>query len=295
LFRIEQGLRVSGEDDNLVNLIAGQKSLLAGAFGVSPRHHSKKSRRLQEANLQILKTLGCFQEWMEETGPSILLLSGRNFDDYEAGRDLCWLSPVAAELAEYLQDSKGEDQKRCTLFYPVQKVHQRRSTIRASETLDKCLSNLILQILSWDTLLVNTEREFIESTMKDEKWKTDSTGEKKKILTRLLDACQCLDQVVLIIDRLDCMAKALGSVYEQRDIPVVLRYILDLAAGTTCKMKLLIIIDSTYWGEVSSDEDASEKWTSGAWRDLCKLDRFNFHYKIDWHQEKIEDEDENDP
>lgn len=250
------------------------KLLHDDAFAESVRR--KRSKKLQQMSLDLVKTSAFYKSWHEATKSSVLILSGSNFDMYEAGLFLCWLSPITTEFAE-TQLSNQVPSKQCrVLFFSACRDGASRHGKR-KELLSDSFSHFISQILHWDTEFVDQNCQSVEDDVKD------LTRQRKDTLQRLLGACKCFDQVYIIIDRLDCIAPP--NTDDESDEDAVsgnLAALLDTVCLAVCNVKLMITIDADQWSEVRNDADMERRW--GIWQTQIELKHYSMYYKIGWTQ-----------
>ena len=269
-----RGLGIEWDTVAPENSIAMCKLLHADAFAESLRR--KRNKKLQQMSLDLVKTSAFYKSWHEATESSVLILSGSNFDTYEAGRFLCWLSPITTEFAE-TQLLNQVPSKQCrVLFFSACRDGASRYGKR-KELLSDCFSHFISQILHWDTEFVDQNCQSVEDDVKD------LTRQRKDTLQRLLSACKCFDQLYIIIDRLDCIAPP--NTDDESDEDAVsgnLAALLDTVCLAACNVKLMITIDADQWSEVRNDADMEKRWR--IWQTQIKLKHYSMYCKIGWTQ-----------
>lgn len=108
-------LGISWELADPDSMIAQCKALHANAFEKSVR--KKGTKQLQQISLGLLTDLRLFKPSEENTRSSVLVLSGSNFDLYETGLYLCWLSPVTTEIAEVYRSRQRSEGTSRVLFH----------------------------------------------------------------------------------------------------------------------------------------------------------------------------------
>lgn len=227
-------------------------------------------------NLDLVKTSAFYKLWHEAIKSSVLILSGSNFDMYEAGLFLCWLSPITTEFAETRLSSQMSLKQSRLLFFSACRDEASRYG-KKKELLTDCFSHFISQMLHWDTDFVDQNSQSVEDDIKD------LTRQRKDILQRLLGACKCYDQIYIIIDRLDCIAPL--SADDESDEDAVsgnLAALLDTVCVAACNVKLMITIDANQWSEVRTDADMERTW--GIWKKQIELKDYSMYCKIGWTQ-----------
>ena len=244
------------------------KKLHTDAFATSVR--LKASKKLQQISLELIRDSNFYKEWNEATESSVLILSGSNFDLYETGLHLCWLSPITTELAEPLLATS-----KVLFFSACQDEASRRSTKKG--LLADCFSNFILQMLHWDTDYVDRNLQSVSDDM------SDSVPPRKDTLKRLLEACNCFDQVYIIIDRLDRITAPDDDDDPYEDsVGKVLEAILETVCAASCKVRLMITIHADRWHGVDNDADMDSRWK--IWKGQLPLERYSMFCKIGWKQ-----------
>ncbi|KAL8719984.1 MAG: hypothetical protein Q9181_007983 [Wetmoreana brouardii] len=260
-------------------MIAQCKALHANAFEKAVRR--KGTKQLQQISLGVLKDLHLYNPSGKPTESSVLVLTGLNYDLYETGRDLCWLSPVTTEIAELYQKGQGSESMSKVLFHsPCRDQASRRSTKK--EPFNDCLSRFIIQILRWDDKYFSQNRQSIEDDIKHSKL------QRIKTLQTLLEGWHGSDEVCIIIDRLDGIAPLDGDRDSDEDeVSGLLETILEVVSTASCKIRLIVTVDSSGWPQVRKDADLEERWN--IWKKRNNLQRFSPLFKVDWQQPEIQD------
>ncbi|KAL8908078.1 MAG: hypothetical protein Q9171_005596 [Xanthocarpia ochracea] len=108
--RIARLLGSSLELSDAGKMIDQCKALHANAFAKAVRRRATK--QLQQISIGLLQDFHLFEPSKKITESSVLVLSGLNFDSYDTGDHLCWLSPVTTEIAEKCQMNQrsGDDE-----------------------------------------------------------------------------------------------------------------------------------------------------------------------------------------
>ena len=275
---IVRGLGIDWDTVAPEKLIAMCKSLHADAFAEAVR--PRRSKKLQQIDLDLVKTFAFYRLWYEVTGSSVLILSGSNFDTYETGRCLCWLSPITTKFAETQLSSQVPPRKNQVLFFSACRDVASRYG-KKKERLADCFSHFISQMLHWDTEFVDQNCQLVEDDVKD------VTRQRKDTLKRLLGACKCFDQVYIIIDRLDCIAPSDADDEPDEDtVSGNLAAILDTVSAATYNVKLMITIDAVEWSAVKNDADMERRWK--IWKTQIELKQFSMFCKIGWTQPEVQ-------
>ena len=271
---IVRGLGIDWDTVAPVKLITMCKSLHADAFAESVR--LKGSKKLQQIDLDLVKTFAFYKLWYEVTGSSVLILSGSNYDLYDTGRYLCWLSPITTKFAEAQLSSQVPPRKNKVLFFSACRDDASRYG-RRKELLADCFSHFISQMLHWDTEFVDQNCQVVEDDVKD------VTRQRKDTLQRLLGACKCFDQVYIIIDRLDRIAPSdADDELDEDTVSGFLAAILDTVSAAPYNVKLMITIDAAGWPKVKNDADMERRWK--IWKTQMELKHYSMFCKIGWTQ-----------
>ena len=244
------------------------------------RPSPKRNKTLQQISLEYVKDFGFYKPWYEATKSSVLILSGSNFDGYDSGHHLCWLSPITTEFAETQLSSQVPGKKSQLLFFSACQDEASRYGKRKGR-LDDCFSHFISQMLHWDIAFVDKCRQSVEDDVKD------MTRRKKDTLKRFLEACIHFDQVYIIIDRLDCFAPLDNDDESDKEtVSGTLEAVLDSVGTASCNVKLMITIDAAQWPDVRTDAQMERRWK--IWKRQLELKHHSMFCKIGWTQPELE-------
>lgn len=257
-------------------MIAQCKELHANAFSQSVR--KKGTKHLQQISLEFLNTLELYNPPEEIVESSALIISGKNFDTYETGLYLCWLSPITTELAETYRSTQMSRRGGRVLFHSACSNQSSRFS-KMKEPFDICLSLFIIQILLWDEEYFSQTRQTIEDDI------MNSDSSRMQIFRTLLSGWRESDDVCLIIDRLDRIAPGCDMGSDEDDVSNLLEAILDIISAASCKIRLIVTIDASGWPQVRNDAEMEARWN--IWRRRIDLQRFTPLFKIDWQQPEI--------
>ena len=209
----------------------------------------------------------------------MLILSGSNFDGYDSGNHLCWLSPIATQFAETQLSSQVPGKKSQPLFFSGCQDEVSRYGNR-KERLDNCFSHFISQMLHWDTAFIDKHRQSVEDDVRDK------TRRRKDTLKHFLEACIHFDQIYIIIDRLDCFAPLENNEESDKEtVSGILEAVLD-SVGTARNVKLMITIDAAQWPDVRTDTQMERRWKN--WKRQLELKHHSMFSKIGWTQPELE-------
>lgn len=260
------------------SMMAQCRALHADAFMGSVRRRGTKE--LQQISLGLLKDLHLYQPSEETTQSSAIVLSGLNFDSYVTGRDLCWLSPVTTEIAELYQSSQESGGTSRFLFHSACRDEASRLSNK-KEPFNICLSRFILQILLWEDDYFSQNRQKIDDDIRH------SDRPRAETLQHLLRGWNGSDEVCIVIDRLDRIAPIDDNNSSDEDgVTDLLENILEAVSTASCKIRLVVTIDTSGWSGVRKDADLEERWN--IWKRRINLQRYSPFYKIDWRQPEIQ-------
>ncbi|KAL8775344.1 MAG: hypothetical protein Q9209_000351 [Squamulea sp. 1 TL-2023] len=276
--QIASELGISQELADPNGMIAQCKELHANAFGKALRR--KGTKQLEQISLGVLKELQLYKSTEEITESSALVLSGSNYDSYEAGSSLCWLSPVTTEIAELYQLRQGSAVTSKVLFHSPCRDEASRFSYR-KEPFNICVSRFIMQILLWDDRYFWQNRQMIRHNIRD------SDRLRVETLKALLQGWQGSDEVCIIIDRLDRIAIPDYITDPDEDtVSDLLELILEVVSTASCKIRLVVTVDVSGWLQVRKDADLDWRWN--IWNGRHDLKRFSLFRKVDWGQPEIQ-------
>ena len=109
----------------------------------------------------------------------------------------------------------------------------------------------------------------------------DGVPPRKSILKRLLEACNCFNQVYIIIDRLDRITAPDDDDDPDEDgVGKVLEAVLETICAASCKVRLITTIHN--WPRVKDDADMDRRWK--IWKRQLPLEHYSMLCKIGWQQ-----------
>ena len=189
---------------------------------------------------------------------------------YETGFQLCWLSPITTELAEPLLATS-----QVLFFSACQDEASRRSTKKG--LLADCFSSLISQMLHWNNDYVDRILQSVCDDMED------SVPPGTCTLKRLLEACNCFDQVYIVIDRLDRITAPDDDDDDPNEDSVgkALEAVLETVCAASCRVRLITTIHGN-WPGVQNDADMDRRWK--IWKGQLPLEHYSMFCKIGWKQ-----------
>ncbi len=250
------------------------------AFTEAVRPSPKRNKTLQQISLEFVKDFDFYKPWYKATDSSALILSGSNFDGYESGNHLCWLSPITTAFAETQLSSQVPGKKSQILFFSACQDEASRYGKKKGR-LDDCFSHFISQMLHWDTAFVDNYCQSVEDNVRD------TTRQKKDTLKRFLEACIHFDQIYIIIDRLDCFAPLDDDDESNKEtVSGILEAVLDSVGTASCNVKLMITIDAAQWSDVKTDAQMERRWKN--WKRQLGLKHHSMFCKIGWTQPELE-------
>ncbi|KAI4256876.1 MAG: hypothetical protein L6R42_005972 [Xanthoria sp. 1 TBL-2021] len=253
------------------------KALHANAFAKAVRR--KGTKYLQQISIGLLQDLHLYEPFLRPTESSVLVLSGSNFDRYDTGDYLCWLSPVSTEIAEkYPLNQRSEG--KCRLLFHSACSDQTSRFSGKKELIDVCLSRFIIQLLLSDDNFFSKHRQSIEDDIKD------SSRHRSETMQLLLEGCHRTDEVCIIIDRLDHIAPISDDCDLDEDYVSDLLEHLKIVSTASCTIRLIVTIDASRWPQVRRDSDFETKWK--IWKRRNTLEKFSPLFKIDWQQPELQ-------
>lgn len=262
------------------SMMAKCRALHAKAFVESVRR--KATKQLQQISLNLLKDHHFYKSSEETTQSSVVVLSGLNFDGYDTGRNLCWLSPITTEIAELYQSRQRSGGTSRVLFHSACSDEASRHSNR-KEPFNICLSRFILQILLWDDDYFSQTRQKIQDDIRH------SNRPRTETLQDLLRGWTGSDEVCIVIDRLDRIAPLDDdddSNTGEDEVTDLLETILEVVSTASCKIRFVVTIDTSGWLMARKDADLEERWN--IWKRRINLQRYSLFHKIDWHQPEIQ-------
>ena len=250
---------------------------------------------LQEASTGLLSSADLAS--FEAPGQSsLLLLTGTNRYRYGAGESLCWLSPIALDVARKATGPLAFHSTQCA-----------RSESRQSRRADHLtlLNTIIYQLLTWDDDFAREECAKVECAINTQRWQVNPLEVQKELLLRLLDelpgdhnTCDPNDRATIapktiILDRPDaCCKNTVGGGRPEWPIGSVLLDLVEMLLGVLKEsksvVKVLIVMDaaaSSAWGrpELKHIWDRLERKAEQP---------VKFMHRYDWEQQTREVESE---
>ena len=252
--------------------------LHANAFAEAVRR--KKNKKLQQINIELVEELGLYQPWDQATGSSVLILTGYNFDMYETGLYLCWLSPFTTTVADMHRSNQVPGSRTRVLFFSACRDEASRFKKKSElPNLDQLLVSLILQMLHWDDFL-EENGHLVEGN--------ESGGVRKRIeiLKDLLGACKPSDELYIVLDRIDGIRASNDDDQSCEDsVSRNLELILEIANAASCTVRMVVVADASGWSKVSTDTDMEGRWK--IWKRQIGLQKFSMVCKVGWDQAEI--------
>ncbi|KAL8949005.1 MAG: hypothetical protein Q9222_004845 [Ikaeria aurantiellina] len=277
LAHISRELGISRELADADRMIAQCKALHAHAFAEAYR--KKRSKQLQQISINVLKDKGLCTT-LEQSAPSaVLVLSGSNYDIYDSGAGLCWLSPITTEIAESYQAGQSSQGTSKILFHSACADRASRFS-NEKEPFDLCLSRFILQILLWDDGYFSQTRQTVEDDIRD------NNCHRLETLQSLLKGWTRSDEICIIIDRLDCIAlHDNGRNSSDDEISELLETVLNIVSAASCNIKLVVTVDTKGWPLMRENADLDRRWK--IWKQRIDLQRYSLLRKVCWHQPEL--------
>ncbi|KAL8790409.1 MAG: hypothetical protein Q9195_006365 [Heterodermia aff. obscurata] len=278
LFQIEAEFGIKWASVSPETFIAQCRMLHANAFAEAVRR--KNNKKLQQISIELLEELGLYQPWNQATGSSVLILTGYNFDMYETGLYLCWLSPFTTSLADMHLSNQALGSRDRVLFFSACRDEPSRFQKRTEHpNLDQLLISLILQMLHWDNFL-EEHGHFVEGRM------SGGTRERIEMLKALLRVCKSSDKLYIIIDRIDGIRPS-GDDDESWEDSVGrnLGLILEIADTAACTVRMVVVADASGWSKVRTETDMEGRWK--IWKRQIGLNNFSMVCKVGWNQAEI--------
>ncbi|KAL8709242.1 MAG: hypothetical protein Q9220_005985 [cf. Caloplaca sp. 1 TL-2023] len=275
---IARNFGISRELADADRMIKQCKALHANAFAEAPRR--KRSKRLQQISLDLLKDGHASLSSGQNAGSSALVLSGLNYDMYDSGYGLCWLSPITTEIAELYQSKQQPEGMGKLLFHSACKDESSRFSTQ-KEPFDLLLSLFIIQVLLWNNDYFSKHRQFVEDNLKGD------TQSKIRMLQTLLKGWTHPDGICIIVDRLDRIAFPDDDDELSRDgVTDLLETILETVSAASCNVKLVVTVKSSAWPCVTKTADLEERWK--IWSRRIDLQRYSLSCKVHWNQPEIQ-------
>ncbi|KAI4104301.1 MAG: hypothetical protein LQ339_003920 [Xanthoria mediterranea] len=254
------------------------QSLHAHAFAKPIRR--KGPKHFQQISTRLLQDFQLYWPSLDSTKSSVLVLSGSNFDLYDTGKNLCWLSPVTTEIAkEYPKIPRSEG--KCRLLFHSACSDQTSRFSGTREPIDVCVCRFIIQLLLSDDDFFSKHRQSIEDDFKD------SSRGRSDTMKRLLAGCHPTEEVCIIIDRLDKIAPVPDDSDSDDDdyVSDVLESVLKIVSTASCAIRLVVTVDGSQWPGVRNDSDFESKWK--LWDRDHRLQDFSRLCKLNWRQPEL--------
>ncbi|KAL8874847.1 MAG: hypothetical protein Q9198_006716, partial [Flavoplaca austrocitrina] len=252
------------------------KILHDSAFTKSVRRRAAK--QLQQISIGLLRDFKLYEPPQRTKNSSVLVLSGLNFDGYDTGKRLCWLSPAATEIAEEYRRNR-RSAGSCRLLFHSTCYDEESRFGKKKEAIDVCLSRFIVQLLLSDDDFFTKHRQSLEDEIRN------SSRHKSETMQLLLEKCPSTDEVCIIVDRLDRIAPVPDEESDEDDVSDVLESILNIVSTASCKIRLVVTIDASQWPRVRTDSEFESKWK--IWERNYALDNLYPLFKINWRQPEL--------
>lgn len=242
-------------------------------FSQLPLQRGRK-KHLQQISTKLLDSENKYSSWINANHSSLLLLSGNNYTDYVTGRGLCWLSPVAIEIAELLPEST------LLAFYSTQWQRHEGGGI-TEEPFSRLLATVTHQILNWDPHFFSTHYENVSSVYQASANQNIPAEEHQNLLINLLTAWRATEGSpgFILIDRIDYVLANKGDSRAGAHIYPFVRDMLDVIQLPGRELKILIIVDSSGWRQ---EEHEFERYQYEHMKNNSKPK--SFHCKLKWLQ-----------
>lgn len=209
----------------------------------------------------------------------MLILSGYNFDMYETGLYLCWLSPFTTSVADMHLSNQVPGSRNRVLFFSACRDEASRFKRRNElPNLDQLLVSLILQMLHWDNFL-EENGHFVEGNI------SGGIRNKMEILKDLLGACKPADELYIIIDRIDGIRPSDDDESCDDSVSRNLGLILEIVDAASCTVRMVVVADASGWSKVRTDTDMEGRWK--IWKRQIGLKNFSMACKVGWNQAEI--------
>jgi hypothetical protein len=233
-----------------------------------------RKRNLQQISIKLLDSDNKYSSWINANHSSLFLLSGNNYTDYTTGRGLCWLSPVAIEIAESLPESIP------LAFYSTQWKRSEGYSI-IEEPFSRLLAAVTHQILNWDPHFFSAYYETVSSVYQASGDQNVPHKEHQELLVKLLTVWRATEggPGFILIDRIDDVLADEGDSPAGAHIFHFVRDMLDVIRSPGRELKILIIADSSGWRQ---EEHEFERYQYKPMENNLKPR--SFHCKLKWQQ-----------
>ncbi|KAL8878093.1 MAG: hypothetical protein Q9198_004028 [Flavoplaca austrocitrina] len=255
-----------------------QRSHIAALLGSSV----KLSDTGTMISIGLLRDFKLYEPPSRTKNSSVLILSGLNFDGYDTGKRLCWLSPVATEIAEEYRRNR-RSAGSCRLLFHSACYDEESRFGKKKEAIDVCLSRFIVQLLLSDDDFFTKHRQSLEDEIRN------SSRHRSETMQFLLEKCPSADEVCIIADRLDRIAPIPDDESDESDeddVSDVLESILNIVSTASCKIRLVVTIDASQWPRVRTDSEFESKWKTWGEK-LCFIITYNPFFKINWREPEL--------
>jgi hypothetical protein len=243
-------------------------------FCQRPLQRGRKGN-LQQISIKLLDSEDKYSSWINGSHSSLFLLSGNNYTEYTTGRGLCWLSPVAIEVAESLPESIP------LAFYSTQwKRHEGYGT--TEEPFSTLLAAVTHQILNWDPHFFSAYYETVCGVYQASSDRNIPPKEHQELLVKLLTEWRATEggPGFILIDRIDDVLADEGDSRAGAHIFYFIQDMLDAIQSPGRDLKILVIADSNGWRQ---EEHDFERYHYKPMKDNSKPR--SFHCKLKWQQD----------
>ena len=184
----------------------------------------------------MLRKEALFDRWHGDPCSSLLLLTGENFDNYEKGSGLCWLSSATLDLVEHLlKDSQ-------VLFYSGCRDEGSRWA-EVKETIANIFASFVFQILKWDEEFFLEYFKTVEQRLNNPGWKSTELEERLRsrtdLVVFLLNSWTKSKRIYFVIDRIDKFGHGPDDTPED-----LIEEILQVVGGINHEVKVFIVASS---------------------------------------------------
>lgn len=233
-----------------------------------------RKRNLQQISIKLLDAENKYSSWINANHSSLFLLSGNNYTDYATGRGLCWLSPVAIEIAESLPESIS------LAFYSTQWKRHEGCGI-TEEPFSRLLAAVTHQILNWDPHFFSAYYEAVSRVYQASSDQNIPPKEHQELLVKLLTEWRATKggPGFILIDRIDDVLADEGDSPTGAHIFHFVQDMLNVIQSSGRELKILIIADSNGWRQ---EEYEFERYQYKPMENNSKPT--SFHCKLRWQQ-----------
>jgi hypothetical protein len=268
------GLRTEELEQKII--IKSCQSLYRDAFKVSARKRGK-DKLLQQADVNLLRKEVLFDRWHDDPRSSLLLLTGENFDNYETGSGLCWLSSATLDLVEHLLKDWQ------VLFYSGCRDEDSRWA-EVKETIANIFTSFVFQILKWDEEFFMTHFKTVEQRLKNPSWKSTELEEQLRnrtdLVIFLLNSWTKSERIYFVIDRIDKFGHGPDDTPED-----LIEEILRVVGRINHEVKVFIVASSLIC--LGTDDKINMQRTIWHAKPDLAIDKGRIFSRGGWHQREM--------